>query len=119
MKNFKNDNMEIQFESGDLNRLIWTGKSINRDPSEELNPYLDEILEHLKGKKLEVDFSNLEYMNSSTVPPIIYMAKKLNQNNIETDIFYNCSSSWQSASFKALETIVLKMDSIKVKGKKY
>ncbi len=117
MKDYKNDNMEICFEAGDLNRLIWKGKSIDRDPSATLKPYLDEVIDGIKGGKLEVDFSPLEYMNSSTVPPIIHMAKKLNESSTKTEIFYNRSSSWQSASFKALETIVLKMDNVSVKGK--
>lgn len=117
MKNYNNDNMEIAIETGDINKLIWKGKSIDRDPSSTLNPYLSGLMDDLKGKKLEVDFSELEYMNSSTVPPIIELAKNLDKNKIESVISYNSSSSWQAASFKALETIVLKMENVEVKGK--
>lgn len=116
MDNYKNDSMEILFESGDLNKLIWKGKSVDRDPASTLKPYLDEMSEKIKGGAIEINFTELEYMNSSTVPPIIQLAKKLNTDGTETKILYNSSSPWQSASFKALETIILRMDNVSIKG---
>src|SRR5210317_1172390 len=110
MSNYKEGNLEILLEEGNKNVLKWCGKSDERDPSSLLNPYFDKILGSLEGKELEITFSDLEYMNSSTVPPIIQLIKSLNNKSIKTKITYNKDSKWQAASFKALETIVRTMD---------
>jgi hypothetical protein len=97
--------------------LAWCGKSDERNPSEALNPYLDSLIDELKGKIVSLEYLNLEYMNSSTVPPIVQFIKKLNTNNIETKIIYNSKSKWQSASFKALDALSKVMQHITVLGK--
>jgi hypothetical protein len=117
MSNFKEGNLEITLEESSGNMMKWLGRSDDRDPSALLNPYIDGILEKLKGKDLEVQFNQLEYMNSSTVPPIIQLIKKLNTSEIKSVITYDKDSKWQAASFKALETIVRSMDFVDVVGK--
>jgi len=67
MQNFKEGTLEIKVEGSDKNILRWTGKSEDRDPASLLNPYFDALVEELKGRELEVQFEELEYMNSSTV----------------------------------------------------
>jgi hypothetical protein len=116
MSNYKEGNLEIQLALGAKNQMTWIGKSDERDPSAVLNPYFDEIIEKLTGKELGIDFSKLEYINSSTVPPIIQLIKNLNAKSIKTKITYNKNSKWQAASFKALETIVRTMNNIEVMG---
>ncbi|MCP4137798.1 MAG: DUF1987 domain-containing protein [bacterium] len=118
MSNYKEGNLEILLaEEGAKNILTWTGKSDDRDPSALLNPYFDGLMDKLKGKALDIEFAKLEYMNSSSVPPIIQLIKKLNTNAIKTVISYDKESKWQSASFKALETIVRAMENVEVVGK--
>ncbi len=117
MKDFKEGNLEIKIEETDKILMTWIGRSEDRDPSAFLNPYLSEISDAIAGKELEVEFSKLEYMNSSTVPPIIQLIKKLNTVGVTTRIFYDKNSKWQSASFKALETIARSMKCIEVVGK--
>ncbi len=117
MADFKEGNLEIKIDSGDPNVMKWVGKSEDRDPSAFLNPYFEDVVETLRGKDLQIEFGLLEYMNSSTVPPIIQLIKNLNNSSIKTTIFYNKESKWQSASFKALETIARTMDFIEVVGK--
>lgn len=116
MANLKDNNLEIIFEAGNKNLITWKGKSDARDPSSILNPYFDEMLSQLLNKELEVNFTHLEYMNSSTVPPIIQLIKKLEENAIKSVILYDKNSKWQLASFKALETIVRTMNNIEVRG---
>ena len=113
----KEGNLEIKVdETGGKNLMKWIGKSDERDPSSLLNPYFNNILDNLAGKELEIKFAELEYMNSSTVPPIIQLIKNLNTKSIKTRITYDKNSKWQAASFKALETIVRTMDNIDVSG---
>lgn len=116
MTNLKESNLELILEEGEKNIITWKGKSDARDPSSIINPYFEEIFDRLKGKDVEICFSELEYMNSSTVPPIIQLIKKLEENNINALITYDKDSKWQIASFKALETIVRTMNNIEVKG---
>lgn len=117
MANFKEGNLEIVIEEGSSNKMTWLGNSEDRDPSAFLNPYFDDLISGFKGKDLEIDFIKLEYMNSSTVPPIIQLIKSLNSSAVKTLISYDKDSKWQSASFKALETIARTMDNIEVAGK--
>ena len=73
--------------SGDLhinvglksNKIVmkWLGKSRERDPGAMLYPYFNEIINEIKEGDLTIDFSELEYMNSSTVPPILKLFKLL------------------------------------------
>jgi len=117
MSNFKEGNLEITLEQNNGNIMKWLGRSDDRDPSALLNPYIDGVIDTLKGKDLEIQFGQLEYMNSSTVPPIIQLIKKLNNSEIKSVITYDKDSKWQAASFKALETIVRTMDFVDVVGK--
>jgi hypothetical protein len=114
--NLKDNNLEITLQEGNTNIITWIGKSESRDPSSVINPYMKGILDKLKGKKLEIRFEQLKYMNSSTVPPIIQLIKDLEENGIKSMITYDNNSKWQLASFKALETIVRTMEHITVKG---
>ena len=116
MINFKEGNLEITIENNENIIITWRGRSEDRDPSSLLNPYLKNLCNNLIGKNIEVYFSKLEYMNSSTVSPIIQFIKNLNGQNITTLIKFKKSSTWQISSFKAIEIIAFTMDFIKVIG---
>ncbi len=118
MNNLKEGNLDITINTDKGNTVIsWIGKSDDRDPSSILNPYFSGLIPQLKGKPVIIDFVKLEYMNSSTVPPIISFIKDLESNSINSKIFYDKNSKWQSASFKALETIAKTFQFISVEGK--
>ncbi len=119
VKNFNKASLKIVIsnQGGNKYNMTWIGQSDDRNPSASLNPYLDSLIPALKGSQLVIEYTRLEYMNSSTVPPIIQFIKKLNLNKIKTLIHYDASSKWQSASFKALETLSLMMPHITVKGR--
>ncbi len=117
MEKFASGSLNITFETeGDKAFMTWLGQSDSRNPAVELNPYLDNLLENLNVSGLTVRFNDLEYMNSSTVPPIINFLKKLNTREIHTTITYNAASKWQAASFKALETFSKVLHHIHVTG---
>ncbi|MDM8514704.1 hypothetical protein QUF76_00760 [Desulfobacterales bacterium HSG16] len=120
VKNFSNASLQIVISNQGENKynMNWIGQSDDRTPSTSLNPYLDSLIPALAGSQLVVEYTQLEYMNSSTVPPIIQFIKKLNSNETTTLIHYDASSKWQSASFKAIETLSRMMPHITVKGLK-
>ncbi len=118
MKNFNSGTLRIVLNKrGSESSMSWIGQSDERNPSASLTPYLDSVISDLKGTHLTIEYSRLEYMNSSTVPPIIQFLKKLNINGIKTIVTYDASSKWQRASFKALETLSLMMNNVTVKGR--
>lgn len=103
-------------ETEDKVVMSWLGKSRERDPGLLLNPYLSDMIEELEGSTLTMDFINFEYMNSSTVSPIIKFFQLLEKGNIPTKVLYNSHSSWQCASFKALEVISRSYKNVEVQG---
>lgn len=117
MQDFEHGALKITIgESSGTARLAWSGKSEDREPGALLTPYLQDAVREFQGKTFEVDFTKLEYMNSSTVPPIIHFIKDLESSGSKTTIFYDKDSKWQAASFKALETISTTMKHITVQG---
>ena len=117
MENLTEGTLTIEIKDAANVTMSWLGRSESREPSAVLNPYFAGIAAGIGGKELVVDFTKLEYMNSSTVPPIIQLIKTLNEKNVTTKIYYDKESKWQAASFKALETISGTMKSIEVIGK--
>src|SRR5262245_66577378 len=72
------DHFVNSFESGGLKvevevtrsalRLSWQGRSTERDPSKVLKPFFGTLEPHIKNDRtVELDFRDLEFMNSSTV----------------------------------------------------
>ncbi len=117
MRNLKDGLLIVEIIEGDVITMLWKGRSENKEPSVILGPYLAEMIDEINGRKLEIDFTNLEYINSSTVLPIIQMLKYLHLKKVSTKIYYDKVSKWQSASFKALEAISKAMPGIEVIGK--
>jgi anti-sigma regulatory factor (Ser/Thr protein kinase) len=118
LNGFKNGGLEIQVvvKDNDVN-IVWKGRSEDRQPSALLNPYFTGLLDELVGKEVNVDFTLLEYMNSSTVVPIINLIKNLEGKSIKSSIIYDKNQKWQAASFKALEVMANMMNKVKVSGK--
>lgn len=119
MQNLQNVDLTINYTiEGDSVRIVWLGKSTEADPGSVLNPYLDEVIQEAKSNscKIVVDFSQLEYMNSSTIPPIMRMVTNMEKESIQGEIVYKGDLKWQVASFKALENVVKirKFQSVKV-----
>lgn len=80
----------------------WLGRSVTRDPSAILGPYLLGLLEQRGERSLELDFSQLEYMNSSTFVPIARLVRRAVASKIPLSIRYNSAVTWQRAPFEML-----------------
>ena len=95
--------------------LHWQGESDEKNPTQYLVPFFDEFLKSVDGD-LDVIFNNLNYMNSSTIHPLIMFIKSCNDKNIKTTIYYDKTSAWQEASFKALHSLTQILTNIRVIG---
>ncbi|MDH4199803.1 MAG: hypothetical protein OEV66_05405 [Spirochaetia bacterium] len=95
--------LEVQ-ESPENIKIVFTGKSKAKSPSDFLNPVMQEVFANAiqEKKSIFLDFFNLEYMNSATVSPIIKFWAKLKDTGISLTVEYNGAISWQKTNFSAL-----------------
>lgn len=105
MDNYRVDELEINVTRGNPILIKWRGVSQSINPGLTINPFFDILARTVKDEEVVVDFTELEYMNSSTVPPIVSLCKLFNDKNIKTVIKYDKSSKWQPAIFKGLITL--------------
>lgn len=100
-------------------RLTWSGKSADREPSRFLVPVLTEALERARaaGLPLILDFTALEYMNSSTFTPVVKALDEARRRSVPVVLEYSLARKWQALSFSALRTFETLDGRIKVDGK--
>jgi len=84
--------------------IKWIGKSTNRKPGNFLTPILSNALTNGNDGKKEVilDFRELEYMNSSTISPIIKFLHNAKSGNHRILVKYKKLLKWQELNFSAL-----------------
>lgn len=117
MENFDNGSLQIVLNKrGKYLTMSWIGQSDAKKPQELLTPYLDSLIDGLDETHLTIEFDRLEYMNSSTVPPIVQLLKKLDTKGIKTVVKYDMQANWQRASFKGLEAMAMMLENVRVEG---
>ncbi len=106
------------FEDEQTFTLKFAGKSTEREPGRFITPILNDSIQYLfdKNKQLVLDFFDLEYMNSSTITPIIKFFDKIKKSKQQTLIYYNQSLRWQEMSFSALLVFMIE-GLIEIQGK--
>jgi hypothetical protein len=97
--------------------MSWIGRGSLANPGELLNPYLEGVINSLRGRVFTCDFSTLETMNAAMVQSIIKFAEILDENRIQATFLYNKSLDWQDAAFEALSAILQDMQTISLDGR--
>jgi hypothetical protein len=110
--------LELTRSPGEL-RLAWRGKSADREPGRFLMPVLSDALERARVERvpLALDFSDLDYMNSSTFTPVVKALDESRRMSVPLVLEYSLSRKWQALSFSALRTFETLDGRIKVRGK--
>jgi hypothetical protein len=110
--------LELQQSPQEL-RLRWLGKSTEREPGHFLVPVLGEAFESARaaGVPLVLDFTALDYMNSSTFTPVVKALDHSRRLAVPVILEYSLSRKWQALSFSALRTFETLDGRIKVNGK--
>ena len=90
-------------EGGKLT-VTFFGKSSIREPGTVLTPFFADILKSAPSE-LVLQFDKLEFMNSSTMPPVAQFLDKLEKQGIRTTIVYDEKSNWQNVAFRVLKKI--------------
>jgi hypothetical protein len=115
------------FESGGLSirvdaqfgklKLTWGGQSVARDPSAVLNPFFESLSRYgSKTRDLDLDFRSLEYMNSSTLKPILTFVQAASSAYRSVGVRYDSQKSWQRLSFKLLQALAGSWQNVKIEG---
>jgi hypothetical protein len=118
-KTFTNHSLEIKvIESDDSIKLLWSGKSIDREPSKFITPILLDIIKRSTdvGKRVVLDFCKLAYMNSSTITPIIKVLERAKKGKNKITVNYEKSLRWQEVNFSALKIFETADQRVEIKG---
>jgi len=111
--------LEIEVkENNDSIIAEWAGKSIQRNPGKFITPILVNVLKKSsdRNKRIILDFRKLDYMNSSTITPIIKVLERAKKGTIKVTVLYENDLKWQDLSFSALEIFQTKDKRVEIKG---
>jgi hypothetical protein len=118
-ENFNDGPLALRlYETAEMVCLEWRGQSMAREPGRFLLPVLSKALDLglQRDKPLVIDFQQLEYLNSSTITPVIRILEHARRGHSRVRIVYNKSLKWQSLSFTALELFKTPDARIDVRG---
>ena len=107
-------------EDNDSIITYWTGKSVDRNPGKFITPILVDLFRkssELK-KRIILDFQKLDYMNSSTITPVIKVLERAKRGNAQVTVLYNKLLKWQELSFSALEIFQTTDKRVEIRGLK-
>ncbi len=109
MKETVNDKtltLELTDEGSEV-LVRWLGRSTAREPRTFLQPVLTRMLDAsvaLK-KPLVLDFRALEYLNSSTITPVVRLLQQAKLADGRVVVRYRDDLQWQRLSFTALKVL--------------
>lgn len=93
----------------------WLGRSEARDPGRVLQKVLEAVGADVSGAEaVEFDFRSLEYMNSSTIHPILKLVQAASANTGRVRIVYDGSKNWQRLSFMAMGAVLAGLSNVEV-----
>ncbi len=118
-ESFSNHALKIDVKEDDnLIVMKWAGRSIARKPAEFIMPILVKALEKSvqTKKKIVLDFRQLEYMNSSTITPVIKILERARTGTSHIAVLYRRTQRWQELSFSALKVFETKEDRVRIIG---
>ena len=119
IQTFTENKLLIQVEEHeDQIKIFWIGESTSRNPAQFLDPILNENFKIIQTtfKRLILDFTKAEYMNSAAIIPIIKILKLAGDSGLNVQVFYNQSERWQSVLIGELRIFETEDDRIQVIG---
>lgn len=118
-ESFSDRNLTLEVaDDGQVIRVDWLGKSTARNPASFLAPVLQKALKQsaAAGRPLVLDFTRIEYMNSSTITPIIRILDAARRDGHAVTVLYRADLKWQALSFSALEIFETDDQRIQIRG---
>lgn len=103
IKTYEENRLKLEVNFGESQIMIrWLGESKDREPIKFLTPIFDAIYLKNQTTPIVMDFTAFEYMNSSTVTPIVKQLERAKKENRKITIHYKKGLKWQELSFAAL-----------------
>ncbi len=105
-------------ENGSNIEITFTGSSTEREPGRFITPVLNEAIQNsIKySKGVIINFAELEYMNSSTITPIVKILEGAKNSSGTISVRYNSLKKWQELCFSALRIFETKDHRIEITG---
>src|SRR5438477_389464 len=78
-------------------RLIWSGKSNDRQPTKMLAPYFSQALGFAakRSSPIELHFEKLDHFNSSTITAIILLIQEARSKGVRLVLVFDQALKWQ------------------------
>ena len=110
------EGLEIRsVDDGKVLRLAWIGEASMRDPTAAISPYLSRAVEAAQGQRdLVLDFSQLAFMNSSTLLPIVEAVRRMQESHVTGRLLYRKDVSWQRVGHACMKNLLISMNGITV-----
>ncbi|MDQ3262387.1 MAG: hypothetical protein M3Y59_01820 [Myxococcota bacterium] len=100
-------------------RVTFRGRSAAREPGQFLIPILRDSLQRAGDTKrpLVLDFSSIDYMNSSTFTPLVKLLDEAARGGHRVLVEFAKDKKWQSLSFAALRAFETSDGRVSFRGK--
>ncbi len=118
-ESFQQGELKLDVKDGPGGPVVtWLGRSTARDPGNFIGPLLTRLYKAAvdSGKALVLDFRKLDYMNSSTITPVIRLLHEAKKSGGKVTITYTAASRWQDLSFSALTIFATEDKRIEIRG---
>jgi hypothetical protein len=109
--------VEVSEDPGAIT-MGWFGKSTMRKPGDFLTPIITDLLKRgaESGRRVVLDFRSLQYMNSSTITPVIRALEQTRRGTGRMSVLFRADLKWQHLSFTALKIFETTDARIEIKG---
>ena len=116
---FTDDPLRIEITDGqEAVEVKWFGKSVQREPGKFISPILSDVIKKNSrdAKRIVLDFRELDYMNSSTMTPIIKVLDRVRKGSTRLTLIYDKSAKWQDLNFSALKLFETEDRRVEIRG---
>jgi anti-anti-sigma regulatory factor len=85
--------------------LALTGTSDSRSPNEWFEGLAKTLNLAAPERRVQIDLSRLEFMNSATVGALVSLVKRLDERGVATSLKYNGAMAWQRMNAQCMQVI--------------
>jgi hypothetical protein len=102
---FEYERLKVILTQGDDGFTVaWHGECDARKPDPLLDGFLQSLVRKVAGRRSIIDFTNLEFMNSSTLSSILNFIRQLD-TQCQAKILYNAKIEWQLVAYRCMKAI--------------
>lgn len=94
-------------DAGDSLRMRWKGRCTDRNPAKVLSSFFTGTLTAAaaRGVPIEMNFEELEYLNSSAITVMIHFLREAHRQGIRLILIFNPALRWQKLTADAVRAL--------------